>query len=858
MDEIFTALERGAIHLTATRRLARATRSDFTAWQRDQGRSVWKSPRILPLDAYVRALFADWLGAGDQAWTGMLLTARQESLVWQQIIGDSPEGASLLQIDATARRAMDAWRLIHESRLPLDGRYSATEDCEAFLGWARTFERRCARESWLDTARLPDFVLDRIRRGDIESPHELSYAGFDEMSPLQREFLAAIGAKPYEPPFQRTVTRTRVCPTAADELRCAAVWSRELLELNPSARIGIIVPALSRLRSKAERIFREELQPGAAPDADPPFHISLGRPLSDYPMIRAAFLAIEFAAGPLPLTKVGMLLRSPYIGGAADEIDERALLDARLRRAGRWELSSDDVRKLSAGDCPRLARALKKAVIAAPSKALSRQDCLRHVTGSLSALQWPGDRELNSHEFQLRQAWTELLSEFASLDAIAGPITIAEAIEQLRAVANAVVFQFEDTGAPIQISDHNDAAGLRFDHLWIVGLDDETLPAPADPNPFLPLPLQWERRVPHSSAALQAGFARMVFDRLTSSAPEVILSYAQSEGDRSLAPSPLLTAPPQPVAPKPEAWIVSVRAAAQFETIVDETGPPHTGDAIQRGGARLLGDMAACPFRAFAAYRLDARELENLDAGLSARDRGGVTHAALQGIWGELQSHAALCALASADLADLVRRHVDASLARFDVNTNTRVEAIRLERLLLRWLDLERRREPFSIVKLEEKRPVEVGGLHFDIRADRIDEIPDGRQLILDYKTGELKPKAWLGPRLDEPQLPLYAITGDAEIAAAVFAHVRADGVEFAGVAETPLPDFKSFVEKNPPPLAAQIRKWRKSLTTIAGQFRSGDARVDPKNGGKTCEYCPMVALCRIKESIGVAEPEDE
>jgi RecB family exonuclease len=152
-------------------------------------------------------------------------------------------------------------------------------------------------------------------------------------------------------------------------------------------------------------------------------------------------------------------------------------------------------------------------------------------------------------------------------------------------------------------------------------------------------------------------------------------------------------------------------------------------------------------------------------------------------------------------------------------------------------------------VKLEEKKPIEIGGLHLEIRADRIDELPNGRQVILDYKTGEVKSRSWTGPRLDEPQLPLYCITSDSPIAGAVFARIRADGMEFAGVSDIELPAFKSYAEKHGPPLREQIGEWRRSLTSLAAQFREGDARVDPKNGDKTCQYCKIVPLCRIRES---------
>jgi ATP-dependent helicase/nuclease subunit B len=849
LEEIFAALERGAALLTATRRLARVSRIEFTAWQRDHGRTVWKSPLILPLDAYVRRLWDNWLAQGPENWEGVLLSARQEALLWEQIIRESPEGASLLQIDATARRAMDAWRLIHNWRLPLDGRYAATEDCEAFFGWARTFERRCERENWLDQSRLPDFVLDRVRRGEIARPAAAWYAGFDELAPLQREFLTEIGAVPFEPPLQRTVTRTRVCTTAVDEIRCAAQWSRQVLEANPGARIGVVVPGLSRLRSKVERIFREELQPGAAPEAEAAFHISLGRPLSEYPMVRAAFLALEFALGPMALTKVGMLLRSPFFEGAEEEREARGALDARLRRRGMWEVSIEGARSEVRAGCSKLDRSLKHLDAGGTPGNLPYREWSRSFSECLKAAGWPGDRTLNTHEHQLLRSWTETLSEFASMDAVAEPVTFSEAVERLRAIADGTIFQFEDTGAPVQISDHIETAGVLFDHLWVMGLDDETFPPAADPNPFLPISLQWEYRVPHSSAERQAEFGRTVFERLTASAPDIVLSYAQTEGDRMLAPSPFLTAIPQPVSAEPNAWIVKIRAAGKLETIIDETGPPHTDEAVQRGGARLLADMAACPFRAFAAWRLDARELESAEPGLDPRDKGKLTHEALQGTWSELQSHAALCALAPGELDELVARHVDAALKRFGESTNISVERIRLRRLLTRWLDLERKRSPFTVLKLEEKKTIEIGGLHLEIRADRIDELRDGRQIILDYKTGEVKSKAWEGGRPDEPQVPLYCISSEVPIAGVAFARIQAEGMELTGISDPPLPEFRPYAGKYGPRLPEQIREWRHSLTSLAEQFRTGDARVDPKYGDKTCEYCPMVALCRIRET---------
>jgi len=848
LEVIFASLERGAVLVTATRRLARVFRQDFTSWQRDKGRSVWRSPLILPLDAYVRNLWSEWLA--EASCDLLLLSGEQEALVWAQIIGASPEGAGLLQIDATGRRAMEAWSLIQAYRLPLDSRFQATEDCAAFLGWAREFERRSTRHNWLDGARLPDFVRERLRAGEIARPAVAWFAGFDELSPQQREFLSDIAAQPYEPPLLRTATHTRVCATAEDEIRCAAAWTRGILEEHPAARVGIVVLNLAQLRSKVERIFRDVLQPGASPEAEPAFHISLGRPLAHYPILHTALSILEFTCGRLTLTKAGMLLRSPYLAGAEAERIARAKLDARLRRFHALEISLDELRQQAYAECRVLNRSLQafQDVLTRLSGQQAYTEWGRTFSELVQAIGWPGDRPLNSHEHQLLRRWTELLSQLAAMDAVSPPVSLAQAVDRLRALAAGAVFQFEDTGAPVQISDHFEIAGVRFDHVWVMGLHDEALPAAADPNPFLPISMQWEHRLPNASAERQHEFARTVFQRLASSAPDVVLSSPGMEVDRMLSPSPLLTASPQPATAQPSRWIAAIRAAAELETFFDEFGPPLAVDGVQRGGAYVLRDMAACPFRAFAAHRLGAKELEKIEPGLSASEKGTALHEVLKLIWSELQSRAVLSALAPDDVAALIRRHIATVLDRFGDRTNVAVERIRLEKLLTRWMELERRRPPFTVVKLEEKKPIEVGGLHLEVKADRIDELPDGRHVILDYKAGELKSQPWTGPRLDEPQVPLYCISSDAPIAAAAFARIRAERIGLTGVADVPLPDFRSYTGRNDPPFEEQINEWRRSLALLAEQFRAGDARVDPKNGEKTCEYCAVVPLCRIRE----------
>jgi probable DNA repair protein len=786
---------------------------------------------VLPLDAFLDRTWSEWLGRyGDQS-APVLLDQAQEQMLWERIILESPAGATLLQIPETARKAMDTWRLIAEYRLPLDGSFEASEDWAAFASWAREFRRRCETNRWLEAPGLSDFLQGRVPR-----PKEVFLAGFDEITPRQTEFLEALGewravpTKEYSGAIER-----RKLGDSSDEIHSAAAWARALLEKDPETQIGIIVaPDITRLRPNIDRILGEILGEGV-------FHLSVGPLLSDYPLVHSALLMLEFAAGALPLPRAGMLLRSPFLGGSEKEWGKRAQLDAKLRKNGIWELSLSRLLE-ETGNCPQLQRVLRKCdkrLREIPDEQLPSEwsGCIEDL---LEAFGWPGDRAPSSVEFQTIEAWRGLLSSLASLDLTAPQVNIEQVIDWLNQQASNIRFQIEDEGAPVQVMGMLEAAGLSFDHLWIMGLHDEALPGPANPNPFLPTSLQLRHRLPHSSAERELEFATKLMDRLLASAPDIVLSYPQTEGDRTLAPSPLV---PDGLWLEAEERHIPVYASAPFDELADETGPVLQGDST--GGASIFKDMAACAFRSFAKHRLGARPLEETDLGLSYRDRGTTVHKALEVIWAELGSHARLMQLSPGELDALIARGADAAAAKLGPGIGRDLEKQRLQRLLGEWLDIEKSRPEFSVAGIEAERAIAIAGLQVKVRADRVDALPDGREIILDYKTGQLKSRGWEGERPDEPQLPLYCVTNERPVAGAAFALIRTGELQFRGSGAA-LPRMIKMKMDPPLPFDAQIEEWRRVLERLAEEFRAGRAQVDPKPGA--CDNCGLRALCRIRE----------
>jgi probable DNA repair protein len=491
----------------------------------------------------------------------------------------------------------------------------------------------------------------------------------------------------------------------------------------------------------------------------------------------------------------------------------------------------------------------------------------------LKGLGWPGERALDSAEFQTFEKWREVVSSQSALDPLRARLTLGDALSALRRIAADTVFQPEGNDAPVQVLGTLESTGLTFDALFVTGLAGDAWPAAPRANPFLPAVLQRALDVPHASAAWELDFARRMTQAWCGAAPQVTFTWPRRDGERELRMSPLLDAVPD--GGEATAALPLLRdalyAARRAETLADSEAPPLAASARVGGGAALFQNQAACPFRAFAIHRLGAAGLEEGADGLDARERGSLVHQALSTLWQDLGSHAQLLALSAAELeqktATAVNAAVDAlSRARPDLMSEAfaALERERLKALLLRLTELEKSRAPFEVVAREQQRALQVAGVQLNARLDRVDRLADGSEIILDYKTGLAHTGGWLGERPDEPQLPLYAVSSEADVSGIAFVQLRAREVAFRGVTrdEAVLPEVAALATSKT--FAAQyahwpalLQSWRGVLEQLARDYLAGRAAVAPKDLRRTCEYCELGALCRVRELTANAPSAD-
>lgn len=876
-SEVEAALARGATVVTPTRRLARDLRRRYDEAKLASGARVWPAADALPWPAWLQRTW-EAVVAGDDA--PRVLSELEIAALWQRAV--EADHLALLEPAAAARLGREAQRLAADWHLSPERDPHPHEDVRAFLRWRAFVEAGCRRLGGVDPAYLPAEIGRRLTRPEARLPAEVVAYGFDAPAPAMEALLDALAAAGSHVRWKPLAVlpgagSVAVFSDAGAELEGVAAAVGRCLEADPGARVGVVVPGLHSRREAVRHAFTQALDPqrllAPAGGGAPAFEISLGEPLSKAPLVATALAALRLGClGNIALPEAGALLRSPYLGEAESESVARALLDARLRERGalRVDLAALRFEGRSPDGAPRgCAALLRRLDVWQPVAEVARE--ARQLPSAwsvafqqqLGALGWPGQRPLDSAEFQAAERWRALVAGLSPLDGVLGRVDFATALSWLARIAAETVFQPETGQAPVQVLGLLEAAGLAFDHLFVTGATDDALPALPAPHPLLPLSLQRAAAVPRCDAAWETGFAARTVAALQAAAPRVCFSWSARDGEREQRLSPLLRALPGMDMPPPSpAPAVRLRPAGRVEETVDERAPPLAGGTSAAGGARLLEDQSACPFRAFASHRLEARALAEAGPGLTAADRGRLLHEALALLWRGLGSQAALLEASPQARDSRVAAAVDAALAGFSSSGRLtpalrELEAARLGGLIGALLEREALRAPFVVEACEANRRIVIGELAIEARLDRVDVLADGRRVVIDYKSAKARAKHWDGERPDQPQLPLYAVTQDGEVAALVFAVLSPGEVGFTGAGDGAglLPGVEDWSGSG---WAAVLEHWKKVLASLAREFRDGHAAVAPQYGRRTCEHCHLGPLCRVAEIPGESDGHED
>jgi ATP-dependent helicase/nuclease subunit B len=304
------------------------------------------------------------------------------------------------------------------------------------------------------------------------------------------------------------------------------------------------------------------------------------------------------------------------------------------------------------------------------------------------------------------------------------------------------------------------------DLLLLGGLNEGSWPHTVDPGPWLNRTMRAQLGLPPIERRL--GLAAHDFVQ-AACAPEVLLSRAEKDANGNpTVPSRWLVrlqtllaaqdASAAPAADPARAWSATLDSIQGVPRPVPLPQPkPPLAARPRQLSVSDIGAWMQDAYTLYARRILRLRPLDPLDADPGALDRGIIIHGALERF---------VAAYPDALPDDALQRLLDIGVKHFaELTHQPQVQALWWPRFeqVARWvIEQEHARRPGLVTLRAEvsgELALERPGGRFVLRAraDRLELHPDGRLVVVDYKTGRIPERKEVAAGL-HPQLPLEAV----------------------------------------------------------------------------------------------------
>ena len=842
------------------------------------GQRTMEVPEIMPVGAWLRQLADELCFSDDFAPAAHVLDSFGSHYTWEQAIREveaAAEGEGLLDMRQAASLASEADGLLDDWRITVvEPEYSP--DYERFLRWRERYQQHLQDFDLDDANRSANRVLHALQAAALTPPFStLVLAGFHELSPrfsLLLEALQQQGVQCYQltPPALETVEEpVQVAAHDTDhEWRLAVQWAVEQLRAKPASKVAIVAAQLEKNVPLVHRLLSVACRGDGEQVPDLAWNVAVARPLTEWPLVRAALAWLEVMAAlhrnqSVEASILGKALLAGACAGSTSEASARAVWDVNLRQWGEVTVGKLEWETGVAERLPVFSPAWDAAwahLQQQPTRqsALGWAQCIRVL---LQQLGFPGQESLDSHAFQVMEAFDARLGQFAQQTPVLSTLSFGRALSLLTRLLRETAFQPQrDPSARLDVLGMLEAEGGQWDAIWLLGLSDEVLPAAVRPNPFIPYSALRRVNAPRSTPERELQWARYLFSALCSSAQTVWVSYPQYQGEQLLRPSPLLKALAQQDYALPDADTT----AQVLERVQDEHGPALSSDEKVRGGAGVLDTQARSPLWAFVKYRLSAAVLPRYAQVGEQNVRGEFLHSAIERIWKACTppTQAGLQTWLTQHpegVTDCIHNAAKETLQAYSERLRV-LECERAEQVLRGWLAFELERPAFEVKAIEKPIVCSYQNLRLSMRLDRLDQLADGSVVVLDYKTSLNRRNPlddWLRARPIELQLPLYAgqlqMEGEQVSGAALaWLNTRAPGV--TGYAQQPLGDVmtpESASKKYAlPDWETQVQQWQQSISALAAEFCAGYAANQLWNEQDLmfCDVLPMLRLNEVQD----------
>jgi ATP-dependent helicase/nuclease subunit B len=837
LSSVIQAMRDGAAIITPNNRLAEQLLAHYIT---EDGRCTLEKPTCLPYQAFLQHSFERLCHQNPFDTHPVLLNDAQLRTVWRHVLTPDENSQHHQKL---LNSVLSAWTICNDWQINLPHPdFELTEQTKQFETWRANGEARLSSLHALAKQQLADHLIKHLKHPPFK---RMLWVCFDDYTPMQQALqahLSALGVEQNHDDFTGDATHQTyqcIARDKHDEYARMLHFVQEKLE-DGATHIGLVIPDLNQEAPSLMRYFKRHLPEDV-------FNISLGKPLTEYPLVAHALQWISLNQTELSQHQAQLLLSSPHLVAAQAEFLARASCLNNIPLLQERRIPFSRFKHAIQTPAPALSEALN--ALSSYPKTQTPLAWARLFYERLTQLGFPGEAGLTSAQYQCFQRLIALMDDFIALSVVTPSMCAKEAFRSLHDLAKNTIFQPEKSDAPVQILGLLEASGCTFDAVWMSGSTDQKLPTRTRLSAFIPIALQRELDMPYANASREQRLAEKRITRLQLASVEQVFSYPALVGDIPALPSPLISNHLE--LPKARAPIHLTHPTLLL-TELEPYSYPFTEQDVRTGGTARLADQALCPFRAFAAHRLKATTQPEPTEGPDAMLRGQVIHHILELLWKKLKTQRALIACSQAELNAYIDEAINTALKPIKANKPTSfpelmqtVEHERLKRLVHACLTWDKSRPAFDIEAIEESFHLTLGELEFRVRVDRLDRLHTGEKWILDYKSRLPSPLPWHEERPESPQLLLYALLDDA-IRGLLFVELKNGQTACRGFTEDApdLPGIKAIKEDES--WSTYQHTWHQRLTTLAHEFQTGHSVPRPPKKS-TCQTCNFQPLCRIE-----------
>ena len=873
----------GALAIIPHQRLA------HQVWHRQRlaalaaGLPAWEPLPLMTLNAWWSELFKGLWPEAPLA-PGLVRLAR-----WRQALQTAPPPPGPTPELVWAQALDEAHTLLCRCGMA-GGDARTTNGDSPLIAWRRRvtgiYADLLRQGDWLSPGELPAYLTTALRDDKIKLPSMLLVAGLETPAPLEDLWLKEISRRTQVVHLQvrgdlENVRQAVALPDPAQELNWVAAQLVELAHSGlPLHRLAVTAPAIDTYIPQLQRVLAELLGPPQSPDGWA-YNFSQGPSLAEVPLFQAALLPLTFINTRERREDLVSLLLSPYYGGALVHGRPPAHWD-RAFRERRADQGWDQLRRAVLRSRPSEA---ETAVLERLDRVWNSLRLATAPAGQWSRLLQAAWQELGFPRGlgeAGREPWNRLIGLLPQLETALGPLElkVGEFLEWLKIAAQRVMLPGPGIQtAGIQVLGLLEMRGLDFDHVFCLGMNSGSLPAPPRPLPLLSG--AEKRLVLGGTYPSQHHFAAELFHNLLGAATNLTLTRPRSVDQEEQVSTPLylgewtqaemaVLATPNP------AWLRSLAIQAVFQA---PAAPGFPGYSYPPLPFPLPGEISlsqvstalACPCRFLLENLLKIRELPEITSGLDPRERGQLLHDVLARFTTAFQEILAADQAWDQERArELLQEAVRQALAPLSPDLHWQAEADRWlgdSGLLWEWLNLERQR--YEAGWRWQGAEVAFNNLQgqdwpFSLRGriDRLDHHPEDAGLVVwDYKSGEIPKKGKVLDDLEEAQLPCYLLAvqqGRVPVDQPA-ASLRAG---FIGL-KSPRPQHLKHEDFGVPPDTWQVAAaaFAARVTALGRRLAAGNFGPEPfpaPEGKKlgACQYCPYVLVCGFVPEQATEEEE--